>query len=317
MKTGLALSGGGDKGAFSVGVLKKLLEEGKSFDVVAGTSTGAIIAPLLCIPKGIDICEQFYRSVSAEDILMVSNTFLNVIKNQAIYSTVPLWNLIKNVFTQEVFDSIMASPMELFITTVSLTTGKLTYFTNRNLLGTTTYHTVQLKNRAHLCRAILASCSQPILMPAVNLDSQKHIDGGVKEYIPINILIDRYVEDAVAIITTQKEVSYYNSDISNIKDVLVETINILTHDVAENDLKIAELYNKVLAYQRSVRQSLLHIGVSEASISNIIDYNGNPFQDRREFLLKTIRPERNLGDGLTFSTEKMNEMFQYGYNLIT
>ena len=248
---------------------------------------------------------------------MVSNAFLNVIKNQAIYSTVPLWNLIKNVFTHEVFDSIMASPVELFITTVSLTTGKLTYYTNRNLLGTTKYHTVQLQSRAHLCRAILASCSQPILMPAVNLDDQKHIDGGVKEYIPINILIDRDVVDAVAIITTQKDTTYYHSDISNIKDVLVETINILTSDVAENDLVMAEHINKGLLYVEAVRQSLIQLGIAEETVSNIVDHNGNPFQGRREFLLKTIRPDRNLGGGLTFSTAEMNEMFQYGYNLVT
>lgn len=317
MKTGLALSGGGDKGAFSVGVVKKLLEEGNSFDAVSGTSTGALIAPLLCIPKGIDICEKFYRSVSVEDILMVDKVFLNVIKNQSIYSTLPLWNLIKKVFTQEVFGSIMSSSTELFITTVSLTTGKLTYYTNKILQGTAKYNVVLLRDRAHLCRAILASCSQPVLMPAINLDDQKHIDGGVKEYIPINILIDRGVESAIAVVTSQKDISYYNSDISNIKDVLLETINILTSDVAENDLTMAEHINKGLLYIEVVRQSLIQLGIPEETVSTIIDHNGNPFQGRKLFLLKVIRPERNLGGGLTFSSAEMNEMFQYGYNLST
>lgn len=46
MKLGLALSGGGAKGAAHIGVLQALKEEGINIDCISGTSSGSIIATL-------------------------------------------------------------------------------------------------------------------------------------------------------------------------------------------------------------------------------------------------------------------------------
>ena len=43
MKLGLALGGGGAKGFAHLGILEALTEAGIEFDVVAGTSIGALI----------------------------------------------------------------------------------------------------------------------------------------------------------------------------------------------------------------------------------------------------------------------------------
>ncbi|MCG4722807.1 patatin-like phospholipase family protein, partial [Alistipes putredinis] len=42
MKIGLCLAGGGAKGAFQAGVIYGLYERGLDFDVISGTSIGAI-----------------------------------------------------------------------------------------------------------------------------------------------------------------------------------------------------------------------------------------------------------------------------------
>jgi patatin-like phospholipase/acyl hydrolase len=62
----LALDGGGAKGFYTLGVLKEI--EGmigrplhEQFDLVFGTSTGAIIAALVCIGKSVDEIEALYR----------------------------------------------------------------------------------------------------------------------------------------------------------------------------------------------------------------------------------------------------------------
>lgn len=62
----LALDGGGSKGAYALGVLKKLEQEsGRSitdlFDAIYGTSTGAIITAFLAQGKGIDEIRGLYR----------------------------------------------------------------------------------------------------------------------------------------------------------------------------------------------------------------------------------------------------------------
>ena len=46
MKLGLALSGGGIKGAAHIGVLQVLKEEGINVDIIGGTSIGSIVAAL-------------------------------------------------------------------------------------------------------------------------------------------------------------------------------------------------------------------------------------------------------------------------------
>lgn len=46
MKIGLALSGGGVKGAAHIGVIKALEENGIKIDIIGGTSAGSIVATL-------------------------------------------------------------------------------------------------------------------------------------------------------------------------------------------------------------------------------------------------------------------------------
>src|SRR6202035_4093445 len=62
----LSLDGGGAKGFYTLGALKEI--EGMigaplcgRFDLVFGTSTGAIIAALICLGKSIDEIEALYR----------------------------------------------------------------------------------------------------------------------------------------------------------------------------------------------------------------------------------------------------------------
>jgi len=68
-KRALVLSGGGAKGAFTAGVVKYLMVEfGLNFDLVVGTSTGALIAPLVA-SQDIANLIHFYENVEQQDIL--------------------------------------------------------------------------------------------------------------------------------------------------------------------------------------------------------------------------------------------------------
>lgn len=59
-KVGLALGGGGARGAAEVGVLKVLLEEGIPIDMIAGTSIGAVVGGLYASGFSIDeLAERF------------------------------------------------------------------------------------------------------------------------------------------------------------------------------------------------------------------------------------------------------------------
>src|SRR6478672_31993 len=67
----LSLDGGGAKGFYTLGVLKEIealiarpLHEG--FDLVFGTSTGAIIAALICLGRSVDEIHELYKQYVPE-----------------------------------------------------------------------------------------------------------------------------------------------------------------------------------------------------------------------------------------------------------
>ncbi|MEO1617578.1 MAG: CBASS cGAMP-activated phospholipase [Planctomycetota bacterium] len=67
----LALSGGGLRGAFAIGVLAEIEEQldrplTDYFDLIAGTSTGSITAAALCVGKSAAEVQEFYEKHSEE-----------------------------------------------------------------------------------------------------------------------------------------------------------------------------------------------------------------------------------------------------------
>jgi NTE family protein len=99
MKRALVLSGGGSKGAFEAGFIKALSEAGLHFDLITGTSIGALNGALLVMGKKeafddlwdhLDL-EHVFKGVpklafSREDFLDQSNLglkfFKHYLKNQ-------------------------------------------------------------------------------------------------------------------------------------------------------------------------------------------------------------------------------------------
>ncbi len=69
LKIGLALSGGGARGAAHIGVLKELERQNIHIDYIAGTSMGAVIAGLYASGMSVDQIEQAYKNLNWTDIL--------------------------------------------------------------------------------------------------------------------------------------------------------------------------------------------------------------------------------------------------------
>ncbi len=98
MRRALVISGGGSKGAFAIGVLKKLsaVFPRLGFDLYVGTSTGALIVPLAAL-QGLATLEQLYSTMQTKDILIKGNLG-DRINTDAIFDTTPLWNLITQTY---------------------------------------------------------------------------------------------------------------------------------------------------------------------------------------------------------------------------
>jgi predicted acylesterase/phospholipase RssA len=121
----LAISGGGDNGAFAAGFLNGWTKAGTrpQFKLVTGISTGALIAPFAFLGQAYDKkLVELYTSISFKDIAK-KRSFLSIVTNDAMADNTPLKNLVKKSVDQALLEAIAAEHVKgrmLLIGTVNL-----------------------------------------------------------------------------------------------------------------------------------------------------------------------------------------------------
>jgi predicted acylesterase/phospholipase RssA len=106
----LAISGGGDNGAFGAGLLNGWTVAGNrpSFKLVTGVSTGALTAPFAFAGPAYDsTLKAVYTTVSAKDIAEQRN-MLAALTGDAMADNAPLWRLIAKHVDRALLDTIAA-----------------------------------------------------------------------------------------------------------------------------------------------------------------------------------------------------------------
>ncbi len=104
----LAVSGGGDNGAFGSGLLVGWTEAGDrpEFHVVTGISTGALIAPLAFLGPAYDKqLRDVYTTITADDVFS-NRGLLGVMFADALADTTPLWRLISHYIDEPMMAAI-------------------------------------------------------------------------------------------------------------------------------------------------------------------------------------------------------------------
>lgn len=188
----LALQGGGAHGAFTWGVLDRLLDEPwLRFDGISGTSAGAMNAAVLAsgyATGGAAAAQQalsaFWRKVSDAarfspfrrsflDIILGrwsldhSPTFLAMDMMSRLFSPYDLSpygsNPLQEILEQSVdFKAVASGPIKLFITATNVRTGRGRVFRRHELTPL----------------VLLASACLPTLFQAVEIDGEPYWDGG-------------------------------------------------------------------------------------------------------------------------------------------
>jgi NTE family protein len=188
----LALQGGGAHGAFTWGVLDRLLEEPwLEIDGVSGTSAGAMNAAALAY--GYSSGEKdgaraalnaFWRRVSEAGYLSPirrgpldvflgrwtldhSPAFVAMDMMSRLFSPYDLnptgWNPLRKILTEGLdFERVARSPIKLFITATNVATGRARVFRNRDLTPD----------------VLIASACLPTMFQAIEIDGEAYWDGG-------------------------------------------------------------------------------------------------------------------------------------------
>lgn len=168
----LCIDGGGIRGVFPIAILQAIEEEYKTpvgdlFDVIAGTSTGSIIAASAAMNTDMDKLMQSYQTYGEK--IFVRKAKVGLFKS--VYSDTYLRRLLKRAFGET---SLADIKKVLLIPAVDITHGKP--YIHRSNYGFSNDHELSIK----LWDAVLSSCSAPIYFPPNNVNNQfLSIDGGL------------------------------------------------------------------------------------------------------------------------------------------
>lgn len=232
----LVISGGGSKGAFAVGVLTKLIREGEiKYDIIGGTSTGALMATLAYFGR-IRELKEIYTSIRT-DKLLTQNSIRQALDRGYFLDTAGLESLVRKKITADMFEKIKSAKL-VYFATVCLETGEVVYFHLNDMETDGDFTDYKIYRHEEYVKAIMASSNQPILMPNVEILGRHYVDGGIRENIPIRGALYNGATEIDVISMTPKKIEYSFKP-GNLLSVISQTISIATDDVLFNDLELA------------------------------------------------------------------------------
>ena len=182
----LAISGGGDDGAFGAGLLAGWTARGDrpEFGLVTGVSTGALSAPFAFLGREYDAkLKQVYTDTNAGDIFS-KRSILAAVANDAMTDTTPLRNIIASFVDEAMIAQIAeeyAKGRLLLIMTTNLDQGRSVIW-NIGAIAASDFP----GKRDLIINILRASAAIPGLFPPVMLDvsidgtryQEMHVDGG-------------------------------------------------------------------------------------------------------------------------------------------
>ncbi len=320
-QTALVISGGGSKGAFAVGVLKAMFQHRPdlSFDLVVGTSTGALIAPLAAV-ENMALLEQLYTTTTNEQVLVKGNVGHRFLTADSIFDGAPLARTISHYYTDDFYARLRAQNRKVCLATVCLQTKASVYFCSHPIQPVTDAEVKVVPDANQFRRAVAASAFQPVFMSPIevaqgSLPLRQYVDGGVREYAGVQLAIEQGADEVFVILHSSAFPEVTEKRYDKMPDILMRTLDIFIYDVGVNDLTVPGMFNNALGYLQQVRQNMRDAGMSEPEIDRLLEVPGSPYSNRRKVNLHIIRPDGPLGGGpggLNFDPEEMKGMLAKG-----
>lgn len=190
----LVLSGGGSKGSYQIGVWKALKKLHIKFDIVTGTSVGALNGALVTQKsyyKAIRLWKKLNlkllfgeNAIDSKDDLDVMKMYGNNFIKHGGMEVKELENLIEKEINYKKF---LKSKINYGLVTFNLTNKKPIQMTKKeipeNLIGD----------------YLMASASCYPAFKKKEIEGKKYIDGGIFDNLPINLAIDMGADEIIAV----------------------------------------------------------------------------------------------------------------------
>lgn len=221
MKRALVLGGGGSKGAYAVGIIKRYFEIGKRYDIIIGTSTGSLIGPLVAAGNITGLIDG-YTSITPSDVFNINpfsikknidGSFKWKINKYAIFynryilrqasfgSTKNLrYKTIPKFFTKDDYYKILESNIDLCVCVSNIT------------LNVGEVKNIKECLYEDYCDWIWASTCAPPVMSVPFIDGYEYVDGAITKPVPIDEAILRGADEIDVIILDTKNTKIVKKD---------------------------------------------------------------------------------------------------------
>lgn len=270
MKIGLALSGGGIRGAAHVGAIKALEENGIKIDAVAGTSAGSIVGTLYAMGYTTDEMYKLFNYFSKSVMSISPRYFFGGIKEKkgiqlgGLTSGKNIELAIEEAAKLKNIKSINDIKMPIAIPTTDLISDREIIFTNNeDMQGEQYIHDIEIG------KAVRASCSFPGMYAPLEYGKFQFADGGIFDNLPARqtrkLGVDKVVSIKFKLKSPRKQKTLYNIAMQSldlmtenlIKDSIKESDYVI--DIDLKDVKPFSISKLEFCYQQGYLQTLDHI----------------------------------------------------------
>ncbi|MDZ4735136.1 MAG: patatin-like phospholipase family protein [Rhodospirillaceae bacterium] len=273
----LAISGGGDNGAFGSGVLVGWTAAGNrpEFELVTGVSTGAILSPFAFLGPTYDTqLRDVYTTVNADD-LYIERGFIDAIYNDALSDTTPLWELISKYVDEAMMQAIAAEYEKgrlLLIASTNLDAQRPTIWNVGAIAASGHPEAIDLVRKVLRASSAVPGVFQPVLID-VEVNGTKyqelHVDGGAIAQIflyPPNLNPEDIAHEnrtAYLILNAREDSTWTDVDVRTLS-IAGQAISTMIHYSGVND--VMRIY--YMSKEEGIDFNLAYIGHDFATVED-------------------------------------------------
>jgi hypothetical protein len=297
----LAISGGGDDGAFGAGLLLGWTETGTrpEFKAVTGISTGALMAPFVFLGTRRDNdLRAVYTMIGPRDVYEPRGV-LAALTSDGMADNSPLWSLVSKYITADFLKEIAAEYAKgrmLLIATANLDARRPVIWNMGEIASSPDPRALDLFRRIMIASASIPGAFPPVMFD-VELDGKRyqemHVDGGAMAQVFLYPprLFDS-VRQAGGVIAERERRVYI------IRNTRIDP------NWAEIDRRTFSIVGRAIASM-----------IQTQGIGDLYRIYATAQQDGLDFNLAYIGSDFNVVHKEEFDTEYMRALFDYAYKL--
>ncbi|WP_419726253.1 patatin-like phospholipase family protein [Terrisporobacter petrolearius] len=253
---GVALEGGGARGAFHVGAIRALLEEGYQIDGIVGTSIGAFNAAMVA-QGDFEKCFEMWSNVTPQQLFDIEDRHMaNVINRNLSIKTITYFSSeAKKIITNRGIDTDnLRKVVDELIDEGKLRNSNMDFGLVTVELGPLSPIEVFKEDipNGKIKDFIMASARYPGLKMEP-LDGKAYLDGGLYDNCPVNLLSKKNYDKIIAIRLNSSRKLKHIDESANVVEIqpsmdLGGTF-IFTNDLAHRNIKLG-YYDAIKAIRK-------------------------------------------------------------------